>query len=399
MKRPVGAIADVRHGKKLCYSQDRMCAHPRQCPIGNFGNGEITVIHHHAPCAYAARTDVGHGMSGYKGRAKIFLQRSLDHGETWPSKHEVVIWDDSLPLDEKRAILGVADHDVSRETIDLSSSDALVYFARPATGPRGTEGDPTIECFAFRSADRGRTWERVPTRVSPPSRMNYVHVDGAPPVKFDDATQLVVASCGPSPFTSALVVYGTDDNGLVWKPIAEIARDPTGLGRPTYGALLLLPTGRLQCYMLNIGGIHNAIQMCHSDDGGYSWSFPQPIVAWGQSPWTTLTRDHAWPGARRNGPLYRSPWPLLLRDGRIVVIFGRRHPPFGIGLIVSDDDGETWSAEAVIRADASDWDIGYPVATELDDGRIFTAYYYMQDDGNGLGGTRHIASSVFRLTS
>ena len=80
-----------------------------------------------------------------------------------------------------------------------------------------------------------------------------------------------------------------------------------------------------------------------------------------------------------------------------MVIFGRRKQPFGIGLIVSEDDGATWSAEAVIRADASDWDLGYPVATQLDDGRIFTAYYFMENDGNGFGGTRHIAGSFFRL--
>ena len=80
-----------------------------------------------------------------------------------------------------------------------------------------------------------------------------------------------------------------------------------------------------------------------------------------------------------------------------MVIFGRRQPPFGMGVLVSEDDGETWSAEAVLRADASDRDLGYPVATELNDGRIFTSYYYMEDDGNCFGGTRYIASSVFRL--
>ncbi len=68
-----------------------------------------------------------------------------------------------------------------------------------------------------------------------------------------------------------------------------------------------------------------------------------------------------------------------------------------MGLIVSEDDGDTWSTEAVIRADASDWDLGYPVATQLDDGRIFTAYYFIEDDGNNFGGTRHIAGSSFRL--
>ena len=88
---------------------------------------------------------------------------------------------------------------------------------------------------------------------------------------------------------------------------------------------------------------------------------------------------------------------MRLQDGRIVVLFARRKPPTGIGLIVSEDEGATWSAEAIVRDDGSGSDLGYPVATQLDDGRIFTAYYFMEDDGNGFGGTRHIAGSFFRL--
>jgi hypothetical protein len=88
---------------------------------------------------------------------------------------------------------------------------------------------------------------------------------------------------------------------------------------------------------------------------------------------------------------------MRLRDGRIVVLFARRKPPFGLGLIVSEDSGATWSSEMILRDDASGPDIGYPVATELDDGRLFTAYYFMQEDGNPFGGTRHIAGTFFRL--
>ena len=43
-------------------------------------------------------------------------------------------------------------------------------------------------------------------------------------------------------------------------------------------------------------------------------------------------------------------------------------------------------------------DIGYPVATQLDDGRVFVAYYYMIADGNNFGGSRFIAGTSFRLT-
>ena len=295
-----------------------------------------------------------------------------------PSEQEVVIWDDSLPLEEKRAILRQADDPtLPREEIDLSSPDSSVYF-RPSGDRSGAERTAVRHWRAtpFGRVTGGTRWETVPTRINPPSGLNYVHIDGGPWVQYGDGTQLVVASIGSDAGNTLLGIYGTDNNGLSWDYIAEVASDPTGRGRPTYAVLLPLPSGRLQCYMLNIQGLRNAIQMNYSDDGGYSWSVPRPIVAWGQSPWAGLTRTHVWSGARRQGVHYRSPWPLRLRDGRIVVIFGRRQPPFGMGLIVSEDDGATWSAEAVIRADASEWDLGYPVATELDDGRIFTAYYY-----------------------
>ncbi len=395
MNRITPELTDVHH-IKLCYSKDTYCGHPRQCPIYNYGNGEIVVIHHHAPATYQTRESIQHGQTGYKGRAQILLQRSRDHGETWPRGNDVAIWDDSRPLEEKRAILWRADEPgVTREQIDLASPDAAIYFARPLTGREDTNGQPTLECFAFRSADRGQTWETVPTRVSPPPALKYVHVDGCSLAKFLDGTQMAVAHIGSSEAggRNATAVYGTDDNGLTWEYLAEVAHDPTGLGRPTYAGLLLLPSGRLQCYMLNIGGIRNAIQMAYSDDGGYNWSEPKPIVAWGQSPWAARRK----PDAVRGGVHYRSPWPIRLRDGRIVVVFARRKPPSGIGVLVSEDDGATWSAEVTLRDDGSGGDLGYPVATQLDDGRIFTAYYFMQDDGNNFGGTRHIAGSFFRL--
>ena len=159
-------------------------------------------------------------------------------------------------------------------------------------------------------------------------------------------------------------------------------------------SLLLLPNGRLQCYMLNVNRHSQRHRNVLFRRRGLQLELSHtPIVAWGQSPWVARRA----PGAARRGVHYRAPWPMRLRDGRIVVIFGRRKPPFGIGLIVSEDDGATWSAEAVIRDDGSGADLSYPVATELDDGRIFTAYYYMEDDGNGFGGTRYIAGSFFRL--
>jgi len=108
---------------------------------------------------------------------------------------------------------------------------------------------------------------------------------------------------------------------------------------------------------------------------------------------------------------HRSPTPLALRDGRILVLFARRiSTRRGMGVIVSEDGGETWSPDLILRDDPSvsnttkirgqqvDYsDIGYPLAVELEDGKIFTAYYYLLADGNNFGGSRFISGSFFRL--
>ena len=57
MNRVVPELTDVHH-IKLCYSTDTYCGHPRQCPIYNYGNGEIVVIHHHAPATYQTRESI-----------------------------------------------------------------------------------------------------------------------------------------------------------------------------------------------------------------------------------------------------------------------------------------------------------------------------------------------------
>ena len=268
----------VRH-IKVCYSKHTYCGHPRQTGIFNYGGGELLVGHSHAPSRYQVPEDIGHSFTnGYASRARIIFQRSFDHGETWSAEDPVVVWDESLPLEEKRAILYRADEPaVTREQIDLTSPDAAVYFTRAATGPAyGAEhgaSNRLLECFAFRSADRGHTWETVPTRVAPPTgRTMWCAGTRIPLVAVPPTAPLLAVTIvdGSSP-TSSVSIYGSDDHGLTWEYLSEVTRDPTGIGTPGYADLLLLPNGRLQCYMLH-GQHRNVIEMCHSDDGGYSWS-------------------------------------------------------------------------------------------------------------------------------
>ena len=75
-------------------------------------------------------------------------------------------------------------------------------------------------------------------------------------------------------------------------------------------------------------------------------------------------------------------WPAYV-ERTDVVTFARRSVggPRGILGVLSDDLGQTWSREFVLRGDAYTWDCGYQLLTELNDGRLFTAYYITTHDG------------------
>ena len=99
-----------------------------------------------------------------------------------------------------------------------------------------------------------------------------------------------------------------------------------------------------------------------------------------------------------------SPWkrwilllPLLLHDGRIMVLSARRKLPYGIGGIVGADDGRRWSRELILGDDGTRRDVAYPEAVDLDGGRIFAAYYLTLEGGNRFGGSRFIGGSSFAL--
>ncbi len=67
--------------------------------------------------------------------------------------------------------------------------------------------------------------------------------------------------------------------------------------------------------------------------------------------------------------------------------------------VVSDDLGETWSEEFVVRGDGYSYDLGYQMLTELSDGRIFVAYWFCANEEpiEEVQIVRHIAGTFLRL--
>ncbi|MFW6457766.1 MAG: exo-alpha-sialidase, partial [Planctomycetota bacterium] len=94
-----------------------------------------------------------------------------------------------------------------------------------------------------------------------------------------------------------------------------------------------------------------------SDDGGHTWSTPEPTEILGKPP--HLTR---------------------LADGRILLTYGYRHEPYGQRACLSEDGGDTWDYdnEIILRDDAPTGDLGYPASVQLDDGTIMTVYYQQE---------------------
>ncbi|MBI1785338.1 exo-alpha-sialidase, partial [Candidatus Sumerlaeota bacterium] len=85
---------------------------------------------------------------------------------------------------------------------------------------------------------------------------------------------------------------------------------------------------------------------------------------------------------------------LRLPDLRVLLIYGYRHPPFGIRARVLDAECANGAAaeEIILRDDGGNGDLGYPWATMTADGRILVVYYFNKNDG-----ARQIAGTVLEI--
>ena len=366
----------------VCKSDTTYCGHPVEAgEIYNFGNGEITCMHLHADCVYTDDTALWHGQTGVHARAKILLTRSLDGGLTWPESGHTVVFDQGQPLEKQREILSC--RATGQNTPPLTSS-TIFHFGKSFSGDEIGEGMHQVVPFVMRSEDKGRTWSK---EFAIPVNNAYTFYQAATlsirqgnvVMNPFEVSTYPGADNNTDEATMYSVMYRSEDHGVTWEFMSVIARDPLGEDSYSYPCAVDLGNGKLLATTGN-WRVPNWrtrwISVCHSYDNGLNWTQPVRIQSFGVSPYT-----------------------VVLRDGRVLIIYARRTPETlrGIFGIVSNDEGATWSSEFLLRNDASGGDIGYPVATQLDNGDIFTAYYYMVQDGLPRGGARHIAGTIFSI--
>ena len=311
-------------------------------------------------------------------RGRLVFVTSPDGGESW--SHASVISD--VGPDDRNPAFGVA-HD----------GTLLVCFIR-ADLYRDGVWDPTIgrdritPLLMARSRDSGVTWSDAVTvrgigqeqwsgsntAASPKANRYYSPFNKM--VALPDHTILLGYNITllESPRLAGAFVLRSRDNGITWGETATIAE---GFDEP---ALCHLGDGRVLAMLRNASEPWNICQS-ESTDAGLTWSDPLPVTGRSEHP----------------GDLIR------LRDGRLLLTYGRREPPFGVRGMISRDEGNTWDHENVLllAADGSTGDCGYPSSVQRDDGTIVTVYYSWSDtsDNDKPSGWRfgvHAAAILYR---
>ena len=88
-------------------------------------------------------------------------------------------------------------------------------------------------------------------------------------------------------------------------------------------------------------------------------------------------------------------FPLLLPDGRLLLIHGNRQFPFGSQVLASRDGGKTWDLDHSLILSWFSWDNygGHPRSILMPDGSIITGYYvrmFKEDPGVTKDLTSHV---------
>jgi hypothetical protein len=259
--------------------------------------------------------------------------RSLDGGMTWTV--EVPSYLDEN--DREKPVTKLA------KAIDFDKKDIALRFR---------------EDTFYYSVDRCKTWEgpfALPTFGRPGllARTDYI-VEGKRRVTAFAAAEKDGGSEGQP------LCIRTTDGGKTWYLVGWIgAQPPESYGYAIMPATVRIP-GDGYYSMIRRGGVFDGerrwwIEPYVSPDDGKSWYLlDEPTIDNAGNP-ATLTR---------------------LADGRLAMTYGWRTAPYGMRARLSDDDGQTWSEEFILRQDGASWDIGYPRTVQRADGKCVTIYYY-----------------------
>jgi hypothetical protein len=348
------------------------------------------------------------------GLEHVEIWRQPGHYGGWPANHGMWIWRNEIAVGFSDGHLKVGDPE--RHPVDRSQTERHL-LARSANGGRdwaieihqdlvpppqpghmsdvptekgGHMPTPLTEALDFSapnfalslrmadkdtgpswfyaSSNRGRAWTgpwALPSFGTPgiTARTDYIVMDAKHLVA-------IVTAAKPNGHEGRPLAIETRDGGLTWSMLGWIG--PETAGWRIMPTTVKLGDGRFYTVIRTREGDRHSLDAFTSRDGGRTWAAAGTPVA---------DTGRGNPGAL-----------VALADGRLALVYGQRKTPFGMYAVLSEDQGRTWAPPVTLRADAVDWDLGYPRAVQRAVGVIVTAYYY----NDRTGPERYIAATLWK---
>ncbi len=367
--------------------EDEFCSWP--FTSGFWENGEGTLIANFTTrnVVYDSGDAIRHDVLGQNStNPRTVTVRSYDRGLTW---------DGDDPQYNMMSGPGAGGNGQSREEmaeefdepVDYSDPNVLV-----SSGVMGGFATGRTQATAQLSRDGGRTWSRaikVPLDHLPATTGIQSTL-----VRPDGRLLMFLFSVEKDNSNRRPLVYGSSQDGRSFHFMNYIVpeADPFGNADGNYddpsvafvGHRWFYPRG----YMLPDGKII-CVMRCQRDPTGVMWAEIYRSEDEGRS-WYFLSRvnDFGAPASL-----------VVMPDGRVVAIYGYRLMPSGIRARVSEDGGETWGRELIVRDDGGSWDLGYPNAWHVGGSEVGTLYYFnsKHDPVQAAGGVRHVQRSIFSI--
>ena len=307
------------------------------------------------------------GGSGDHAAADLAMRISEDRGKTW-SEDKIVV--------QRTGGLNV----MSVSLLRLASGEIALFYLLKASKE---DCRPHMRL----STDEAQTWSPPACCITDEVGYYVLNNDRAVQLRSGRLILPVAWHQGPGqPRDSAGIImcYLSDDNGRTWRrsndPFKGYAADGRRITLQEPG-VIELKDGRLMMYIRTDTGSQ---YICHSTDGGETWSKPGPSSL--ASPLSPASIE-------------RIPWTGELlcvwndHSGRHPFPEGRRTP---LCMAISRDEGEIWDPSQIIEADPDGW-YCYTCITFVKD-RMLLGYCAGDREIGGLNRLKIVAIAKDRLT-
>jgi len=293
-----------------------------------------------------------------------FLARSADGGETWtitdPGKEGFLVPEGGFL------------HGVEREDVpapEATDPPRGIDFAHPdfAMTLRTTDIHDGQSRF-FYTYDRGHTWKGpydLPNFGAPGTAARTDYLVNGP----DDCMAFLTVAKQNGREGRTIAVQ-TTDGGKTWKKIGDIGPEPTGFA--IMPATVRIDETTLYTILRRREGGKRWQSAYRSTDNGHTWEYvTDPVADAGEGNPAAL---------------------IKLDDGRLCMTYGYRAEPFSIRAKISEDAGDTWGPDIVLRDDGSNRDVGYTRMIQRPDGKVVVLYYFNDEK---TGPERYIAATIW----